>query len=95
MSIVTDAVRNATEAIQEQVEYELRAAWRIGYDYVHIYDPTPESGFDPSESFAIRQFVIPTNRHTPPRPDNAVYRCTYDLTEVSDEEIRRAIRGDL
>jgi len=32
-----ELIRDAAEEMQERIEYELRGAWRAGYDYVHIY----------------------------------------------------------
>ena len=86
----TGVIEQAVREITERLEYELRGAWRVGYDYVHIYDEPPsppESG-----SFALRQYVLPTDLERPPRPPELIYRYTYDLNSVSDEEIREAIR---
>ena len=74
------------------MEYELRGAWRAGYDYVHVYDEPPT--VDPDQPFTIRQYALPSNGEQPPRPPELQYRYTYDLTSVSDAELRAAIRSD-
>ena len=88
--IVTDAADRAAKAFAERIEQELRGAWRAGYDYVHVYDELPSG--EPGETFTLRQYVLPSNGEQPPRPPELQYRHTYDLTSVSDAEIRAAIR---
>ena len=94
MNIITDVINDATAAMTERLDYELRGAWRAGYDYVHVYGEPPgfRSHADVSEQFAVRQYVLPSNQEQPPRPETRQYRYTYDLGSVPDDEIRAAIR---
>jgi len=97
MGIASDAIRDATREITKRLDYELRGAWRAGYDYVHVYADPP--GFrrhtDLSEQFAVTQYILPSNQEQPPRPETRQYRYTYDLASVPDERIRAAITEGL
>jgi hypothetical protein len=94
MSIVTDAAHEMMLGLAERMEYELRAAWRAGYDYVHVYGDGPGDirSVELDEQFSVTQYILPSNQKQPPRPQTREYRYTYDLTSVSDAEIREAIR---
>lgn len=94
--LLTDAAKTATGKIMEQMEYELRGAWRAGFDYVHVYDKMGTlARSEMGEQFSLSQYVLPANHHRPPDPPGLTYRYTYDLTAVPDETIRRAIRGEV
>lgn len=90
--LADDAMREAVESITEQLEYELRGAWRAGYDYVHVYDALQCDGVQ-MDAYSIRKAVVPAHYEHPPKPPGYAYRYTYDLCGVSDEEVRAAIRG--
>ena len=80
----------------ERMEYELRGAWRAGYDYLHVYDELPNGGTDtPEQLLSVTQYVFPSNVEKPPRPPQLRYAYTYDLTSVPDHVLRNAIRGEL
>lgn len=91
----SDIVTEAAESMARQMEYELRGAWRAGFDYVHVYDDASLGMADPAETVALTQYVLPSNRQEPPRPTDRIYRYTYDLGSVPDDAIRAAIRGDI
>lgn len=86
----TGVMERATRAMAERLDYELRGAWRAGYDYVHVYDEPPS----PPESgtFALRRYVLPTDEERPPRPSSLIYRYTYNIGSTPDEAIRETIR---
>lgn len=96
---ISDMVGKFTEEFAEQMAYELRGAWRAGYDYLHVYDaPGPAGPWDDTElkeRLTVRQYVYPSHKGAPrPSPDALVYRYTYDLTSVPDDVIRSVIRGE-
>lgn len=85
--LVEEAVRD----MEQQIEYELRGAWRAGYSYVHVFDdvrPRSEPG-----TVRLTQHVLPTNVEQPPDPVGLVYRHTFDIDSVPDEQIREAVRA--
>jgi len=88
-------VSEVAKELAKKLDYELRAAWRLGYNYVHVYDDIPLHS--PTESGGTEQFTVSFRTFKayskePIRPDGLVYRETYDLTDVSDAEVRAAIR---
>lgn len=89
--IFDTAAEKAAEAMAERMEYELRGAWRAGYDRLDVYDEIyGMGGFDPD--LTITQYVHPAHEGDPrPSPDGLVYRHSYDLTSVDDETIMDAI----
>ena len=95
MDMIQEATTRVAEAFAERLEYELRGAWRAGYDYVHVYDEDPAKRLsrELGDSFSVSQYVLPSNQKIPPRPDTRRYRHTYDLTSASDAEIRERIRN--
>ena len=78
------------DAHLQELEYVLRGAWRMGYKYVHVYDPEPQP-FTNETTFTIKSYYYESNTPAPARPRDKVYRFTYDLTAVSDEQMREAI----
>lgn len=86
-------IKQTTREMAEQLDYELRGAWRAGYDYVHVYDEPPSP--PDSGTFTLRQYVLPTNAEQPPNPVGPIYRYTYDIGSVSDGEIREAIQRSI
>lgn len=96
---MSEAVERAVGELAEHLEYELRGAWRAGYDYLHVYDEPPGQTWgsdDFAEAFTLRQYVYPANDGVPrPDPDDLIYRHSYDLTSVPDDVMRAAVRGDL
>ena len=94
MDVLQEATTRVAEAFAERLEYELRGAWRAGYDYVHVYGDGPGDirSVELNEQFSVTQYILPSNQKQPPRPQTREYRYTYDLTSVSDAEIREAIR---
>jgi len=91
-TLAREATRTATRALAERLEYELRGAWRAGYDYLHVYDDHGEPTPTASEYFTVRQYVLPSTRAEPPMPSDRRYLYTYDIGSVPDDEIRAAIR---
>ena len=93
--LVTDTVERAMQSLSEQLEYELRGAWRAGYDYVHLYEPMqPMARQKLTGTLSLQQFVLPSHAETPPRPDGVNYIGTYDIGAIPDSVIRRHIRSD-
>jgi len=94
--VVRGALESAAEAYAQRMEYELRGAWRAGYDYVHVYEkepaPAPENL---SQNLTVREYVLPTHGPARPDPPGCRYRFTYDLASVPDDVIRDVVRGDL
>jgi len=87
--LVEDARLRAGEATQHILNYELRAAWRMGYDYIHVYgDSAPYSG-GPGREIAVRCYTLMSNQRPPPEPDGCGYRYSYDLTDISDSAFWR------
>jgi hypothetical protein len=92
----SQTLKKARDAIAEQLEKELRGAWRAGYSYVHIYSPTL-GDFDSDATVTIKKGALPSDSKEPPRRCTGewVYRYSYDIDAVSDDKIRRAVRGEL
>ena len=92
--LITDAHEKVMKAIHERLEKELRGAWRAGYDYVHVYaEPPGKALAQPlDESVTFTQYILPTNQKIPPQPETRYYRYTYDLTSVSDKQIRERLK---
>lgn len=90
-----NATRALTEAYMRHLEYELRAGWRLGYDYAYVWHrPEPMSrGPGMSEQFSVTTKVKHTNDSEwhPPDATNAVER--YDLRELSRDKIRAVQNG--
>jgi hypothetical protein len=80
----------------ERLEYELRGAWRAGYDYVHVYQESPTPRPLASESLEgwspPTRYVLPSDRQGRPDPNGLDYQHTYDLTSVPDGVLQEAIR---
>lgn len=90
------SVGRVAEAMVERLEYELRGAWRVGYDYLHVYDDPSPLARDGPETFTVSMYFYPGNEGVPRAdPENLVYRYSYDLTSVPDDVLRQAIRGDI
>jgi hypothetical protein len=85
--ITTDAAERMSRRVAERMDKELRGAWRAGYDYLHVYDALDCNGLR-SDSFTIKQYILPSNVEQPPRPDFAAYQHTYIL---DDDVMREAI----
>jgi len=89
--IIGEAAEELSRKVAERMDYELRGAWRAGYDYVHVYDTLACKGvrLDP---FSVQQAVLPSDDKEPPEPPHYHYKFTYDIAAVDDAEIRAAIR---
>jgi len=91
----SNLIDDAAASMNEQIEKEVRGAWRAGYDYVHVYGDHPQKSLargDLSETFTMTMYVLPTNQEQPPRPDTRQYRYTFDLDSVPDDVIREMIQ---
>lgn len=89
--LLTTYTNHAARELNQRLEYELRGAWRAGYDYLHLYDGTqlsidPDSdGTDPPrQRFTIGWAVIPSTHPRPPRHQVGNYR--YSQTYLLDDE---------
>lgn len=94
--LVLDIAEDFAREVRRKMEYEVRAAWRAGYDYVHVYE---DAGMQLSgsieEDFTFRQYILPANEiECRPNPPDKIYRFSYDLNSIPDDEIRELIRGD-
>jgi len=79
-NLIKEALIKVTENAQRQIEYETRAAYRMGYEYVHVYsEPVPEPG--DGLNYTLKFRVLHSNTETPPKPPGLVYNNTYKLTE--------------
>jgi hypothetical protein len=95
-SLVTDAV----DAWNERLEKELFAAWRAGYDYLHIYRDEPEPlGREPLENTTVlgTRYVIPSRNREPMLRDHSgiQYLHTYDFETIPDHVMRAAWNDNL
>lgn len=91
----TDMAAKASRSMKEQLEYELRGAWRAGYNYLHVYRDLPSRDDVGRMSWTITQRVFPAYSEKPPEPDGVEYAYTYDVTDVPDHVMRAASRGEL
>lgn len=92
--VLDDALASAIESMNEQMERELRGAWRAGYDYLHVYEPVqPLARQELTNTLSLKQFVLPTDYQHAPRPDGTRYLYTYDIGAVPDTVIRAAIQA--
>ena len=69
--IVTDAVGRAARAVTERLETEARAAWRAGYDFLHV-----KPSRDETRDFAVAYRIHPSNS-----PERTGW-TTYDLRDL-------------
>ena len=94
--LVLDIAGDFAREVRRRMEYEVRAAWRAGYDYVHVYDDVgTQSPRMAEEDFTYRQYILPANKgERRPNPPDKIYRFSYDLNSIPDDEIRELIRGD-
>lgn len=87
---LSDLREELLRAIAERKDYALRGAWRAGYDYVHVYQPIAPGALarEPLDEFTVQADILwPSNVEEPPGGIGN-YLYTYDLTAVSDAEIR-------
>lgn len=76
-SIVTDVSTNAQRALAEKLDYELKAAYRRGYNYLHVYHDTLQA-----DSFKFSLHVHASDYPAPFEDwDGLRYSRTYDLRE--------------
>ena len=91
----TDAINQAladmSRKAAERMDYELRGAWRAGYDYLHVYDTLACEGLR-GDPFSVQQAILASNGEEPPEPPGYRYKYTYDIGAVDDAVIRAAIR---
>jgi hypothetical protein len=89
-----NAITAAVESMSEQLEKELRGAWRAGYDYLHVYEPVqPLARQEIAGGLSLMNFTLPSHHRHPPRPDGTSYLHTYDIGSVPDTVIRATIRA--
>lgn len=88
--LLTTAVESAAESIADRLDYELRAAWRAGYDYLDVIHDPYTALHHPDDAFRIGMYVWP---HSNPEQDwPPRYRVErYDLRTVTSEEMRAAL----
>lgn len=83
--LAPDAIDDAVQTHARWLEYELIAAWRMDYDYVHVYDPLPGTQAD----FMVQRWLWPTDREEPITDfTDRRYTFTFDLTSVTTAEVR-------
>lgn len=93
--VLTHVVDDLVRASAEREEYMLYGAWRAGYDYVHVHNPTAPMHTDGGgEYVTVSRKLIPSNAPKPHRPAGYVYAFTYDLTDLSVGEVRAVMDGD-
>lgn len=90
--ILTDTAQKISKEFAKRMEYEVRGAWRAGYDYLHVYDDMNTRTYNGLEDFTICQYVYPSNSDKPIRPDKLRYAYSYDLNSVPDHVIREMIQ---
>jgi len=91
MEVLTEAVEGAGRAFQERLEWELRGAWRAGYDWLHVYEPIQELARVAPGDFSVTFRILPSHSKTRPSPDELRYLHSYDLRDVSAAEVRAAV----
>lgn len=88
IGVVTDVTTDAvTEMVKNEIrrkEKEIYAAWRAGYDYLHVIEH-----IEPGE-FSLYSEYIPSNYREPPQNHRV---RTYDIrSERMSPEIRAVFR---
>ena len=95
-NILTEAAEQLAQATTKRLEYELLGAWRSGYNYLHIYEPSPgQVAHRPMGSIDVTQYVLPSNSKRRPDPTELRYVTTYDLTSTPDDVLLAASKGEL
>jgi len=91
-NLVTEAAASMREAVIERLEWELRAAWRAGYDFLHVVSdhgvpPASNPASVSARDITVSRAYIPSNasRLSMPRTSLTVER--YDLREVTSAEV--------
>lgn len=91
-----DPFESIRTEVQNRVEQEVLAAWRAGYDRVHVYDKAELGERGLSESFALTRLYLPGHEGgRRPDPPDLIYRYSYELNSVPDSVFRAALRGEL
>jgi hypothetical protein len=76
-SIVTDVSANAQSAFLENLEYELKAAYRMDYDYLHVYHDHLQA-----DTFMFSLHVHASDYEAPYMEwEGFTYSRSYDLRE--------------
>lgn len=75
----------------EQIDYELRAAWRLGYDWVHVYEEIGGREYQAPQQFGMRMHLDHSMDEQPEPPNDTVYRYSYDLRDVTRAQIEEAL----
>lgn len=94
-----DAIDDAMRTVQEQMDYEVRGAWRAGYDYLHVFEENPLHDVAlgtrdlSEEAVTFTQYTYPSDSDEPKRleHDGIVYSYSYDFTATPDHVIRGMI----
>lgn len=90
--MMDDTIQDAITEMSAQMDYELRGAWRAGYNWLHVYDkPADRTIADTDERmlFRLSMYVHPSYQKEPPQPDDLVYRYSYELNDLSRELVRQ------
>lgn len=82
-TIETDAFDTYLQELQQRIDYEVRAAWRLDYDYAHLYEKVNTIKCE------IETMVAKSNHHwyeneSPTPPDGYQYKHTYVLKPDSE-----------
>ncbi len=92
---VWDSVERATRATMQRLEYELLAAWRMGYDFCYVWtDHQSVRGSSGTVRFNPSMGVLPSNDPDwqPGMGIGAAER--YDLRELSRKQVRAVRNSD-
>ena len=93
--MIDTTIQEIAAEYTQRLEYELRGAWRAGYEMVHVYE-YDRLAREPIEQFSIKKYLYVGMKGEPrPDPRRLEYMYSYDLTSVPDDVLKAAVRGEL
>lgn len=88
-SIIIEAHSKLTRRFAERLEYELRGAYRAGYNYLHVHQEPVSAPPTFVNPLGGKTYFVPAYSAQPPFPNHNTQ--TYDLTEIDPAEYQHAI----
>lgn len=88
-----DIQQEIVQEIQEKLHYEILAAWRLGYDFLHEFHPiVPTTHYEDEDRFTVGFKVQKSNRKKPPSYEvgNWKHARTFDLRDLTRAQVREA-----